>query len=291
MKFALITAEKANFPIGFMCRQLGVSRSGYYAWRDRKPSPRMLEAAELGREVIAAFRHSKRRYGSPRIWRELRAQGRCTSRKRIARLMQVQGLVARRRRRFCRTTDSNHLFPIADNLLDRNFKTSAPNRVWVTDITYIETREGWLYLAAIIDLYSRAVVGWATSARIDTELCLAALNMAIQWRRPAPGLIHHSDRGSQYASSDYRRALEAHGIVCSMSRRGNCWDNAVAESFWGTLKNELHEQLDFYNRAQARSVIFEYIEDFYNGRRRHSSIDYCSPREYEALYRGNIKTT
>lgn len=291
MKFALIKAEKANFPIDFMCGQLGVSRSGYYAWRDRKPSPRMLEAAELQREVIAAFCLNKRRYGSPRIWRELAAQGRCTSRKRIARIMQEQGLAARRRKRFCRTTDSNHPFPIADNLLERKFEAEAPNRIWVTDITYIGTREGWLYLAAIVDLYSRAVVGWATSALIDADLCLAALDMAIQSRRPAPGLIHHSDRGSQYASYKYRRALEKQGMICSMSRRGDCWDNAVAESFWGTLKNELHEEGDFYNRAHARSVIFEYIEDFYNGRRRHSSINYRSPREHEALYKANVKTT
>jgi len=289
VKFALIDAEKAKFPVDFMTQQLGVSRSGYYAWRGRAPSKRAVDDGELGREVAAVFRQSKRRYGSPRIVRELKEQGRCTSRKRVARSMQTQGLAAKRRKRFCRTTDSNHQFPIAENVLDRNFETSAPNQAWVTDITYIWTGEGWLYLAAILDLYSRAVVGWAMSENIDTALCLKALNMAIKARGPVVGLVHHSDRGSQYASHDYRKALAGQGVICSMSRRGDCWDNAVAESFWGTLKNELGEEMDFVTRAQARRVIFEYIEVFYNLRRRHSSIEYRSPREHERLYTAEKK--
>lgn len=284
MKFAFIEAEKADLPVAFMCRQLGVSRSGFYSWQDREPSQRAVETAAIGVEVDAVFVENKGRYGSPRVLLELVAQGRCTSRKRVARIMQERGLVARRRKRFCRTTDSNHPFPIADNLLDRNFETDAPNKVWVTDITYIRTHQGWLYLSAIIDLYSRAVVGWAMSDRIDTALCLKALDMAVKTRRPGRGLVHHSDRGSQYASGDYRKALEKHGMVCSMSRRGDCWDNAVAESFWGTLKNELANEINFASRSEARRVIFEYIETYYNLRRRHSSIGYRSPREHEMLY-------
>ena len=284
MKFALIAAEKAAFPIGFMCEQLGVSRSGYYAWQGRAPSPRARASAALGTAVAAIYETNKGRYGSPRIVRELAAQGQCTSRKRVARLMREKGLVARRRTRCRRTTDSNHPFPIATNVLARQFTTSAPNQVWVTDLTYIWTRQGWLYLSAMLDLYSRAVVGWAMSDRIDTQLCLTALTMAVQRRRPPAGLVHHSDRGSQYASHEYRAALRQHGMICSMSRRGDCWDNAVAESFWGTLKNELAAEMDFASRTEARRVLFEYIEGFYNLRRRHSAIAYRSPRDHELLY-------
>jgi len=290
VKFALVDAEKAEFPVGFMCRQLGVSRSGYYAWRGRPPSKRAGETAALRGEVEAVFRENKGRYGSPRVLSELSGRGRCTSRKRVARLMRDQGLVARRRPPGRRTTDSDHPFPVAPNLLERTFATSAPNQVWVTDLTYIWTREGWLYLSAILDLYSRAVVGWAMSDRIDTALCLRALHMAVAARRPAPGLVHHSDRGSQYASQEYRHALAQHGIVCSMSRRGDCWDNAVAESFWSTLKTELADDLDVVSRAAARRVIFEYIETFYNLRRRHSSISYRSPRDHELLYEHGAPT-
>ena len=290
MKFALIDAEKAAFPIRFMCEQLGVSHSGYYAWQGRPPSARSVDTAELGEKIKEVYKENKGRYGSPRIVRDLVAHGRCTSRKRVARIMQDKGLVAKQRKRFRRTTDSNHPYPIAENLLDRNFTTEAPNQVWVTDLTYIWTREGWLYLSAILDLYSRSVVGWAMSETIDTELCSRALEMAVQARRPAAGLVHHSDRGSQYASHDYRAALSKYGMVCSMSRRGNCWDNAVAESFWGTLKTELADEMDFASRSEARTVIFEYIEGFYNLRRRHSSIEYRTPREYEMLFSSRAET-
>ncbi len=206
MKCALIGAEKAECSIGFMCAPLGVSRSGYSAWEGRSPSPRARQSAELGDAVAAIYEQTKGRYGSPRIVRELRAQGRCTSRKRVARRMRDKGLVARHRTRFRRTTDSNHRFPIAENLLARNFATPAPNQVWVTDLTYIWTREGWLYLSAILDRYSRAVVGWAMSDRIDTELCRTALAMAVRTRRPPAGLVHHSDRGSTPAMNTARRS-------------------------------------------------------------------------------------
>ncbi len=291
MKFALIEAEKAKFPVTFMCSQLGVSRSGYYAWRGRKPSRRAVATARLGNEVEAIYDDHKGRYGSPRVVSELRHRGRCTSRSRVARIMKEKGLFARRRKRFRRTTDSNHSSPIAPNILERNFQTSAPNQVWVTDLTYIRTDQGWLYLSAIIDLYSRAVVGWAMSGNIDTSLCLSALDMAVRRRRPRPGLVHHSDRGSQYASGEYRKALDNYGMVCSMSRRGDCWDNAVAESFWSTLKTELGDELNFTSRAQARSTIFEYLETYYNQRRRHSAIDYRTPKEHELFFEKENKAT
>ena len=287
MKFALIDAEKARFPIEFMCEELGVSRSGFYAWRQREPSRRDREDALLGVEVAAAHEASSKRYGSTRVHKALLAAGRRTSRKRVARLMRKQQLIARpqrRKKRGIRTTDSNHAFPIAPDLVGRDFTAAAPNKVWVTDITYIWTREGWLYLAALVDLYSRRVVGWAVSEHIDRELCLAALRMALAARRPGPGLVHHSDRGSQYASEDYRRMLALNGIACSMSRKGNCLDNAVAESLWSTIKAELIELADFPTRAAARLAIFEYIEVFYNRRRLHSAIEYRSPAFHESLF-------
>jgi putative transposase len=287
VKFALIDAEEARFPIKFMCEELSVSRSGFYAWKQREPSKRASEDVLLGVEVAAAHQASSKRYGSTRVHKELLAAGRRTSRKRVARLMRKHQLVARPQRmkkKFVRTTNSNHAFPIAPDLVGRDFAARAPNKVWVTDITYIWTREGWLYLAAIVDLYSRRVVGWATSERIDTKLCLAALQQATRERRPAPGLIHHSDRGSQYASAEYRQALAANEISCSMSRKGDCLDNAVAESLWSTIKAELVALTDFPSRAVARRQLFEYIEVFYNRRRLHSSIDYRSPVTYESLF-------
>jgi len=284
VKFRFIDAEKANFPIGFMCRQLGVSRSGFYAFRDRAPSARALDEAKLIEEVKAVHTESRGTYGGPRVHAALKGRGRATSRKRVARVMREQGLVARCKKRFRRTTDSNHPFPIADNVLARDFTADTPNKAWVTDITYVSTGEGWLYVAAILDLYSRMVVGWAMSDRIDRKLCLDALSMAVEARRPAPGLVHHSDRGSQYASNEYRRALQDHEMVCSMSRKADCWDNAVAESFWSTLKAELVDGTHFPTRAAARQAIFEFIEVFYNRRRIHSHLEYRTPSEHEALY-------
>ena len=284
MKFAFVDAEKARFPVVFMCSELEISTSGYYAWRGREPSKHATDDEALTKEIVKSHLESRRTYGSPRIHADLKEAGRRTSRKRIIRLMGAQDIAARRKKRFRRTTDSKHAFPIADNLLERDFHVDEPNRVWVTDITYVWTREGWLYLAAIVDLYSRVVVGWAMSSTIDRKLCLDALAMAVAARRPPPGLIHHSDRGSQYASGDYRRALDVNKMLCSMSRKGDCWDNAVAESFWSTIKAELIHDVDFPSRATAEQAIFEYIEVFYNRRRRHSTIGYRTPVQQEEIY-------
>jgi putative transposase len=281
VKFAFIAAEKADFPVTLLCRTLGVSRSGFYAWRGRPPSARAAEDEALAGAIASAHRQSRGTYGSPRVHAALRAEGRRLSRKRVIRLMRAQQLAARRRRRFRRTTQSKHGLPVAANVLARRFEVAAPNVAWVTDITYVPTREGWLYLAAILDLHSRRVVGWSMGASLETELCLRALRMALGARKPPPGLVHHSDRGCQYASAAYRQALAAGGLVCSMSRKGNCWDNAVAESFFATLKGDLVDHADFATRAEARAAIFEYVEVFYNRQRRHSHLGYQTPVAFE----------
>ncbi|CAG0960020.1 Putative transposase InsK for insertion sequence element IS150 [Anaerolineae bacterium] len=281
MKFAFILARAVAFPVVVMCRVLGVSVSGFYAWKTRPESERAKADARLAVEVAASHKRSRGRYGSPRVHADLRARGLRVGRKRVERLMRDQGLAARRKRRFRKTTDSAHAQPIAPNVLERDFETSAPNEVWVTDVTYVWTHEGWLYLAAILDLYARSVVGWATSESNDTKLALAALAMASTRRKPPRGLVHHSDRGSPYASDDYRRALAHLGMVASMSRKGDCWDNAVAESFFATLKVELVDDADYATRAAATSSIRDYIESFYNRERRHSHLGYVSPVEYE----------
>jgi transposase InsO family protein len=284
VRFAFIEAEKAVFPITQSCAVLGVSRAGFYAWRGRSLGERAAADQRLAVEVAAIHTESQRRYGSPRVHRELRARGQHVGRKRVARLMRRQGLRARVPRRFRTTTDSRHTLPIAPNILARRFEAAAPNRVWVTDITYLWTLEGWLYLVVILDLFSRRVVGWAMSERLTRHLALDALTMALTHRQPAHGLVHHSDRGSQYASHEYRRLLAAHGIVCSMSRRGDCWDNAVAESFFSTLKLELVYESAWRTRAEARAAVFDYVEVFYNGTRLHSSLDYLSPVAFERQY-------
>jgi len=281
VKFALIDAEKANFPVAFMCSELGVSRSGYYAWQARPPSARESEDIALGARVLDLHLGSERRYGSPRVHKALAAEGLHVSRKRVVRLMREHCLVARKKPRFVTTTDSCHQLPTAPNVLARRFDQPEPDRVWAGDITYLATAEGWLYLAVIIDLCSRRVVGWATSDSLETKVCLDALRDALQARHPAPGLIHHSDRGTQYASTEYRELLRQHGFVCSMSRRANCWDNACAESFFSTLKTELVRGRVFQTHAQAKLALFEYIEGFYNRKRLHSSIGYCSPVDFE----------
>jgi putative transposase len=289
VKFAFVAVEKASFPVTVLCKVLDVSRSGFYAWTERVPSARSLEDAKLRVHVAAAYEFGRGAYGAPRIHRELRAAGFNVSRKRVARLMGELGLQSRRKRRFKATTDSNHALPVAENVLDRKFEVDAPNIAWVTDITYVWTSEGWLYLAAILDLFSRRVVGFAMSERIDRALVLKALAAAVGRRVPNAGLVHHSDRGSQYASNDYQTALDELGVVCSMSRKGNCWDNAVAESFFATLKTELVYQRRFATRAEAREAIFEFIEVFYNCQRRHSSLGYVSPMEYEMKFE-EVKT-
>ena len=284
MKFVFIAAEKAWAPVATLCRVLEVSRSGFYAWEDRDPSKRSMDDDKLVVEIVAIHKASRETYGSPRVHMELQAMGIAVSRKRVARLMRTLGLESPRKKRFKATTDSKHDMPVAENVLDRKFEVEAPDLAWVTDITYVWTDEGWLYLAAILDLFSRRVVGFAMSARIDRALVLQALRHAAGRRLPDAGLTHHSDRGSQYASADYRRALRDLQIVCSMSRKGNCWDNAVAESFFATLKTELVYRRRFATRAEAREAIFDFIETFYNPRRRHSTLGYLSPMEFEKKF-------
>ena len=274
----------ADFPVQVMCELLGVSRGGYYAWAGRAESARAADDRTLAAEIRAAYEASRGRYGSPRVHAELRARGRRVGRKRVARLMRSMGLAARRRRRFRRTTDSRHAFPIAPNLLERNFTAEAPDRVWLADLTYIWTAQGWLYLAAVLDLYTRRVVGWAMADHLRHELTLAALDMAIVRQRPAPGLVHHADRGVQYAAHGYRARLRRHGMVCSMSRKGDCWDNAPMESFFATLKGELVEAAEYDTRDEARADLFQYIEGFYNRRRLHSGLGYLTPEQKAAAF-------
>ena len=281
MKYAFIAVEKAFFPVIVLCDVLEVSRSGFYAF-SKRPAPRRKAAdAQLGVEIVAIHRRSRGTYGSPRVHAELRAKGFSVSKKRVERLMRESGVEARRKRRFRRTTDSKHAMPIAPNLLSRHFTTNAPNKAWVTDVTYIATGEGWLYLAAMLDLFSRRVVGYAMSDQNDRLLALDALGHALRARRPRRGLLHHSDRGSPYASDDYRAVLRNRGIVASMSRTGDCWDNAVAESFFATLKTELTDAMNYPTRAAAIASITDYIETFYNDARRHSHLGYVSPVEFE----------
>lgn len=285
MKFAQVQAEKAqesSVSVAGMCRLLGVSRAGYYAWCRRKESARAQSSRELTVHIAAIHEESRRTYGSPRVHAELRFRGRTVGLHRVARLMRSAGIRARRKRRFVRTTTSDPALPVAPNVLARDFQAHLPNRVWSTDITYVPTREGWLYLAVVEDLYSRRIVGWATATSLERTLTLEALRMALALRVPAAGLVHHSDRGSQYASFDYQKLLEVHGIRCSMSRRGNCLDNAPVESFFGTLKNEHVHHCDFGSVAEAKAAVIEYIENFYNSRRRHSALGYRTPMEYEA---------
>jgi transposase InsO family protein len=266
-----------------MCRVLGVSRSGYYAWRERQPSTAEVRREGLTQEITAIHAEVKGRYGSPRIHAELAARGQDCCVNTVAKLMRDHGIQAKTARKFRCTTDSNHDLPVAENLLDRQFDPESPNEAWVADITYIPTREGWLYLAAVEDLHSRRIVGWAMAEHVESRLVVDALELAVQRRLPGEGLLSHSDRGSQYASEHYQLLLARHGITCSMSRKADCWDNAPMESFFASLKKELVHDADFATRAEARAAIFEYIEVFYNNQRRHSSLGYVSPAEYEQL--------
>lgn len=282
MRFRFIEDHRTDYPVRIICGVLDISPAGYYAWRSRPESRRSAANRELLGHIRQVHRDTRGRYGSPRIHVELQAQGRGVSRGRIERLMRRHGIRANMARpRRVRTTDSRHDYPIAPNLLNRNFSAAAPNQVWLTDITYVETGQGWLYLAAVMDLYSRRIVGWAMDDHLRTELPLAALNMAISTRRPDANLIHHSDRGVQYASTDYRTALQSAGMRPSMSRRADCWDNAPMESFFHTLKTEQVYHRKYETREQAKSDIFAYIEGFYNRTRRHSSIGYKTPIEIE----------
>jgi putative transposase len=285
VRFAFIQKHAEEFPVEVMCDVLEVSRSGYYAWRVRPASSQAQRRKELLKRIEAAHADSQQNYGSPRICAELRAQGIACSENTIAKLMKDRGIRSKMRRRFIvRTTDSRHAHPIAENRLKQQFDVPLPNQVWAADITYIPTGEGWLYLAVVIDLCSRKVVGWAADDHLRAELPCAALKMAIQQRRPTGPLLHHSDRGVQYACDEYQGILARHGIERSMSRRGNCYDNAVVESFFGTLKTELIHHHTYATRNQARLALFEYLEVFYNRKRRHSALDYRSPAEYEATF-------
>ena len=287
MKFDFIAAKEVAFPVATMCRVLGVSPSGYYASKTRPPSKRVADDARVAAEVAAAHKASRGIYGSPRVHRELQAKGVLVGKKRVERLMTEKGLRGRSKRRFVCTTDSKHDDPIAPNVLERRFETTTPNEAWVGDVTYIATAQGWLFLAVLLDLFSRRVVGWATSDTNDRTLALAALDHALQSRRPGPGLVHHTDRGSPYASEDYRTALAQRGIVASMSRTGDCYDNAVAESFFATLKAEWVDHEDYADHDVGRASISEYIDRFYNPTRRHSHLGYVSPIEFELKTRMN----
>jgi putative transposase len=284
VRFAFIAAQKADRePLARWCRAVGVSRSGYYAWHKRPESEHAREDRRLGVKVNESFEKSRKTYGSPRVHRELAAQGEHTSRKRVMRLMQQKGLVARMRRRFKNTTDSNHGQPVAPNLLDRRFEADIPNQRWVGDTTELRIGDsGKMFLAVVLDLFARFVVGWALSAVNDRHLTIKALQMALRRRCPDSQLLHHSDQGSTYASQDYQKELSAHGITCSMSRRGNCYDNAAMESWFSTFKSELGEHFESF--ADAKEKSFDYIEIFYNQQRIHSSIGYVSPAARERSF-------
>jgi transposase InsO family protein len=272
-----------GLPVEVVCEVLGVSRSGYYAWRDRDPSRQSRRRTALAAQIGAVHAGNRGVYGSPRIWRALQAAGETVSQNTVAKVMRAEGLRGKVKRKFVpRTTDSAHGQPVAPNVLDRQFTAEAPNRKWAGDITYIPTDEGWLYLAGVIDLCSRRLVGWSMADHMETDLVADALTMALVGRRPPAGLLHHSDRGVQYASDAYQSLLQDHQIQVSMSGKGDCWDNAVMESFWATLKTELVHQEHYATREQARQSIFEYIEVFYNRKRLHSSLGYVSPETFEA---------
>ena len=290
-KYAAIQAHQGQYPTRLMCEALGVSVSGFYDAVARSAAPPSVHAVadeRLRVHVRAVHRKSRGRYGAPRVHEELKAQGERVAKKRVARLMREDGLVGRRRRKFVRTTDSGHAEPVAPNLLGRHFDLAdhpVPDRAWCGDLTYLPTREGWLFLAVLLDLATRRVVGWATGATLATALPLAALHRALRLRCPSPGLIHHTDRGSQYASQEYRAVLAAHGVRQSMSRKGDCWDNAVSESFFATLEHELLADADFHTRREAHHAVAEFIDTWYNGERRHSTLGYVSPVQYEAQLR------
>ncbi len=282
MKYATIQQHEGQHAISLMCRALSVSRSGYDHWKRRKPSVRAQENAALDVKIHAVFHAQQGRAGAPRIARALHNQGMSVSKHRVAKRMRQQGLVAKAARKFKATTNSKHNFPVAENLLEQNFTAEKPNQKWVSDITYIDTREGWLYLAVVLDLYSRKVVGWAMSERMSKTLVMDALKMAL-WRRKMPkGVIVHSDRGSQYCSHAYQRLLKKYGLVCSMSKKGDCYDNAAMESWNHSLKVESIHGEYFATRTQAMAAVFEYIDIYYNRQRLHSSLGYLSPEAFEA---------
>lgn len=281
MRYRFIEAEKEEYPVFVLCRVMRVSRSGYYAWQHRPLSRRDQENLRVVSEIRRIHAESRKTYGSPRVRAALRNQGHLVGRHRVARLMRLHELRACYRRRSRSTTQSEHLHPVATNLLAREFRPVRPNQVWAGDITYIATGEGWLYLAVLMDLFSRRIIGWSMETRLHSSLAEATLGMALSQRRLTAPLLHHSDRGIQYAAMNYQQLLHDHEITCSMSRKGNCWDNAVLESFFKTLKVECVHRQRFQTREEARQQLFEYIEVFYNRQRLHSTLDYHSPVAYE----------
>jgi putative transposase len=284
VRYLFIQQHQGQFSLSALCRVMVVALSGYYAWKKRQPCAQEQQNAVLTEQIQEVFAESDQTYGSPRIYHELKAQGIACSEKRIARLMRLSHLYAVTSKRFVVTNDSNHALPIAENLLDREFTVQTPNARWAADITYIHTGEGWLYLAVVLDLFSRRVVGWAMGETLERSLVLCALDMALTGRKPAAGLLCHSDRGSQYASGDYQQALQKAGATCIMSRKGNCWDNAPTESFFATLKRELVHRTRFATRQEARTAVFAWIETWYNRKRRHSTLGYLSPEAFERQY-------
>jgi putative transposase len=281
MRYAWIDAQRKAYPLPAMCETLSVSASGYRAWkRGGSPGRKRLTAAQLLALIKAIHQELKGAYGSPRMVRELRARGFPAAKPRVERLMRENGIRGRHKRRYKATTDSKHNLPVAANLLDRNFSPAAPNQAWSADLTYVWTDEGWLYLAVVLDLFNREIVGWSIKPRMTVDIVTDALTMAWFRRRPAPGLIHHSDRGSQYASRAFQGKLAQYGMTCSMSRKGNCWDNAPTESFFNSLKNERVHGTRYATRAQAVADLFDYIEVFYNRSRRHTTLGYRSPIQF-----------
>lgn len=286
-RYRFIAAERAHYPTAVLCRALGVSRAGFYAWQHRSPCTRAQADTALTREIRQVHVRSRQTYGAPRIRAELAAQGIAVSRKRVARLMRVAQLVGcSRRRRVVRTTVADPTAIPAPNVIRRDFYPAGPNRLWVGDITYVSTEEGWLYVATLLDAYSRRVVGWSMTDHLRTDLALDALVLALRRRHVIPGqLVHHTDRGCQYTATHYQAVLADAAITCSMSRRGNCYDNAMAESFFGTFKAELIDRVRWPTRQVARQAIFEWLEVFYNRQRRHSALGYVSPAAFEAQAR------
>ena len=282
MKYAWIRVHTTEFPIGAMCRVLNVSQSGYYAWKRRRPSAQQVRREQLSDGIVKFHKACKGVYGYRKIHEDIMEtfENPCCL-ETVRRIMKRKGLRSTRGRKFVVTTNSNHAMPVAENILDRDFETDAPNQKWVADITYIPTHQGWIYLATVMDLYARRIVGWATSKHIDTTLISDALHKAIKARQPLEGLLHHSDRGSQYASKEYRKTLDLFKMKCSMSRKGNCWDNAPMERFFSSLKSEWLRDKIFPTHEAATSAIFEYIETFYNPKRRHQALGYQSPIQYE----------
>jgi putative transposase len=284
VKYAWIHAHRDAYPVAVMCAVLDVSPSGYYDALNRPPSPRGRRRDQIAQAAEAAYQDSRRVYGYRKVHGDLRAQQIACCPETVRRVLSEKGLFSRTKRKFVVTTDSRHDHPVAPNVLDRAFQAAAPNRLWTADITYIPTRQGWLYLAVVMDLFSRRIVGWAVSGSVHAVLVADALRMALRQRSPAPGLVHHSDRGCQYASAEFQHLLTDHGSTCSMSRKGNCWDNAPTESVFGKLKTEWVHGVDYASHHEARQHLFEYIEVFYNRQRKHATLGYVSPVAFEASF-------